>query len=500
VHPDDLAYVIYTSGSTGKPKGVQIAHRGICNRLLWMQEAHRLTPADRVLQKTPFSFDVSVWEFFWPLLFGARLVMAKPEGHRDSAYLAKTIAEQGITTVHFVPSMLGLFLEENGIEDCRSLKRVICSGEALSVELQNRFFARLDADLYNLYGPTEASIEVSSWRCPRENPCHLVSIGRPVANTRIYLLDSREQPVPVGVGGEIHIGGVQVARGYLNRPELTAEKFVPDPFSDRPGARMYKTGDLGRYLSDGNIEFIGRLDDQVKIRGFRVELGEIETVLKRHPVVHEAAVVARADVAHRQDSDNPKSEIRLVAYVVLRHGRSTTITELRAFLEEKLPEPMVPSIFMFLDALPLAPNGKVDRQALPAPDQHRPPLKEGFIAPRTETEKTIGGIWGEVLQLKQVGIHDDFFDLGGHSLLATQVISRISDALQVALPLETLFETPTVAALAAQVAVKKAAPERTAEIIAKVESLSEPEAKLLLTRESLDRADASNCADVEEED
>jgi amino acid adenylation domain-containing protein len=258
-------------------------HRGIVNRLLWMQEEYGLTADDCVLQKTPFSFDVSVWEFFWPLMAGARLVIARPEGHRDSAYLARTIRERGVTTAHFVPSMLRAFLEEGGVEACASLKRVICSGEALTRELQERFFTRLPGvELHNLYGPTEAAVDVTYWACRRGYARLTLPIGRPVANTQVYVLDRHLQPLPAGVPGELYIGGVQVGRGYVGRPDLTAERFVPDPFSKRPGARLYKTGDMARHLPDGAIEYLGRLDYQVKIRGQRIELGEIEAVLDQY--------------------------------------------------------------------------------------------------------------------------------------------------------------------------------------------------------------------------
>ncbi|HEX6292328.1 MAG TPA: amino acid adenylation domain-containing protein [Herpetosiphonaceae bacterium] len=305
--PDRLAYIIYTSGSTGQPKGAMNSHGAIVNRLLWMQDAYRLTPADAVLQKTPFSFDVSVWEFFWPLIAGARLVVAVPEGHKDPAYLAALIAEQQITTLHFVPSMLQAFLDEPEIARCRSLRRVICSGEALSLELQQRCFAGLDAELHNLYGPTEAAVDVTAWACERDSARRAVPIGRPIANTQIYLLDAYLEPVPVGIPGELYIGGVQLARGYWQRPDLTAERFIPDPFSSIPGARLYRTGDLARYASDGAIEYLGRIDQQVKLRGFRIELGEIAATLRQHPAVREAIATVREDAnGHR----------RLAVYVV----------------------------------------------------------------------------------------------------------------------------------------------------------------------------------------
>ena len=289
VASDDLAYVIYTSGSTGRPKGVANAHRGVVNRLLWMQERFGLGPGDVVLQKTPFSFDVSVWEFFWPLQVGARLVVAEPGGHRDPAYLVQTIVRHGVNTIHFVPSMLRLFLEHPAAASCTSLRRVICSGEALARDLQDRFFAVLpDAELHNLYGPTEAAIDVTAWQCRPEDSRRVVPIGAPIANTTIHILDDRLQPVPIGVPGELHIGGVQVAVGYVNQPELTAERFIADPF-DPPG-RLYKTGDLARWLPDGQVDYLGRLDHQVKLRGQRIELGEIEATLGEHPAVLEAAV------------------------------------------------------------------------------------------------------------------------------------------------------------------------------------------------------------------
>ncbi|MGH8488689.1 MAG: amino acid adenylation domain-containing protein, partial [Gammaproteobacteria bacterium] len=327
VMAENLAYVIYTSGSTGRPKGAMNAHRGVCNQLLWMQDAYELMPVDRVPQKTPFSFDVSVWEFFGPLLAGARLVVARPEGHKDSAYLAELIAEQEITILHFVPSMLEIFLQEPLIETCRSLKRVLCSGEALPFDLQERFFKNLSAQLHNLYGPTEAAIDVTFWECKPQRNRRIVPIGRPCANTQIYVLDGHLQPVPIGVSGELHIGGVQVGRGYLNRPELTAEKFIKDPFSEEPNARLYKTGDLARYLLDGTIEYLGRLDHQIKIRGFRIELGEIEAVLGSHPGVREAIVLTREDTLDKK---------RLVAYVVPDQEHAFTIQQLLRFEREGL--------------------------------------------------------------------------------------------------------------------------------------------------------------------
>ncbi|MEG4144515.1 amino acid adenylation domain-containing protein [Microcoleus sp. Pol12B5] len=439
VTAENLAYVIYTSGSTGKPKGAANTHRGICNRLLWMQDAYELTASDRVLQKTPFSFDVSVWELFWPLLTGARLIIARPEGHRDGFYLVELIAEQQITTLHFVPSMLQLFLEEPGLDFCHSLKRVITSGEALSFELQERFFNRLNAELHNLYGPTEAAVDVSFWACTRQRYPGIVPIGRPIANTQLYILDRYLQPLPIGVPGELHIGGAGLARGYLNRPELTAQKFIPNPFSNSPDARLYKTGDLARYLPDGNIEYLGRIDSQVKIRGYRIELGEIEETLRQHSAVRDAVAIAR---------DDGSGNKRLVAYLVLNQDKLPSISNLRAYLQEKLPEYMVPAAFVRLESLPLTPNGKVDRKALPAPDRDRPKLEEAFAAPSTAIEKILAEIWAQVLGLEQVGIDDNFFELGGDSILSIQVISKANQA-GLRLTPKQLFQHQTIAQLAA---------------------------------------------------
>ncbi len=478
VDDKNAAYMIYTSGSTGTPKGVINVHGGLHNRLQWMQEAYRLTPADRVLQKTPFTFDVSVWEFFWPLISGASLVIARPGGHRDGAYLVQLIRSRQITTLHFVPSMLGVFLQEAKAKSCTTLRQVFCSGEALSVEMQQRFFDCTGAALHNLYGPTEASIDVTAWECGRDSDRAVVPIGRPIANTQVYLLDHDLQPVPIGIAGELYTGGAGLARGYLNRPALTAETFIPNPFSDQPGTRLYKTGDLARYQPDGTIEFLGRADHQVKIRGFRIELGEIEAVLTQHPPVLQAVAVAREDVP----GDN-----RLVAYIVPNKDQPLAVNDLRNFLKLKLPEYMRPSACVVLDALPVTPNGKVDRRALPAPDQSRPDLNEALIAPRTPAEKVIVDIWAEVLKLEQVGIHDNFFDLGGHSLLATQVVSRLRKALQAEIPLRALFQSPTVAGLAMEIAqaeAKTIAPQDMAHLLDDLESLSDAEAERLAAHES----------------
>jgi amino acid adenylation domain-containing protein/non-ribosomal peptide synthase protein (TIGR01720 family) len=423
VKGENLAYVIYTSGSTGKPKGAMNTHKGISNRLVWMQNTYQLTSSDRILQKTPFSFDVSVWEFFWPLLAGATLVVVKPQGHKDNTYLIKLIQQQQITTIHFVPSMLRVFLQEPSLENCSCLKRVICSGEALPYELTQRFFERLNCELHNLYGPTEAAIDVTFWHCLPQIQQQIVPIGRPIANTQIYILDQYLQPVPVGIAGELHIGGVGLARGYLNRPELTSHKFISHSFGD---GKLYKTGDLARYLPDGNIEFLGRIDHQVKIRGFRIELGEIETVLSHHPAVEQAIVIAH------EDETGHKS---LIAYIVgnsqpsdaVEHNQEVNLFDeqiLQSYLESRLPEYMMPNAFVMLDAIPLTANGKIDRRALPSLEQIRLELANTYVAPCTPIEEILAVIWAEVLGIEQVGIHDNFFELGGDSIRGIQVIAK----------------------------------------------------------------------------
>jgi amino acid adenylation domain-containing protein/FkbM family methyltransferase len=727
---ENLAYVIYTSGSTGRPKGVMISHEAILNRLLWMQEAFPLTASDRVLQKTSTSFDASVWELFVPLLAGAQLVVAEPYGHRDAAYLVKVIAERGVTILQLVPSMLSVFLDEPDVEKCRSLRRMFCGGEAFPVKLQERFFEKFEAELINLYGPTESSIDASFWHCQREPSQRtegsrqgLLPIGRPLSNIQIYILDAQLKPVPHGVPGELHIGGVGLARGYLRRPELTAEKFIPHPFSKNPAARLYKTGDMACVMPGGTIEFLGRIDQQqVKIRGFRIELGEIEAALDAHPGVQSSVVVAREtqtgdkrlvayvvprwknaadhegelyrlpndieiynlnknetdqiykeiftdhtylkhgikledgdcifDVganiglftlwAHQQcrkprvyafepnpvafqiASDNTalygldvnlfecglsdktkkapftyyldwsgmsgfyadtkedsqvtrtflinqdaqlaeyadellqdrfqsetficqlrtisdiirenniaqidllkvdveKSELDVlngiepddwpkikqivmevhdvggrlndITNILRQHGfhhvveqdgllkntnlfnlyainsawaaQSTTpqsielptqhlhplskqilsANDLRTHIKRQLPEHFVPSAFVILDSFPLMPNGKIDRRALPEPDDHGHTPGVEHTPPRTPIEEILAGIWSEVLGVERVGIKDNFFELGGHSLLATQVISRLRHVFSVDLPLRSLFEQPNLAAL-----------------------------------------------------
>ncbi|GGS54976.1 hypothetical protein GCM10010206_15880 [Streptomyces cinerochromogenes] len=444
--PRDLAYVIYTSGSTGRPKGVMVEHRAVVNRIEWMQNEYRLGPDDVVLQKTPFSFDVSVWEFVWPLITGARLVVAEPEAHKDPDRLVETVRRTGVTTLHFVPSMLRLMVEHDGWARCTGVRQVFCSGEALPPDLPARHYAVHDAPLHNLYGPTEAAIDVSHWTCPRDDTSGSVPIGRPIQNIQLHVLDAAGGLAAVGCPGELHIAGAGLARGYLGNPDLTRERFVANPFADEPGARMYRTGDLVRRRPDGVLEFLGRIDNQVKLRGFRIELGEIEARLGTHPRVRACAVTAREDL--------------LAGYVVLGPDDAALTPELHdelaGHLRQALPEHMVPSALVRLDALPLSPNGKLDRAALPAPDTTAYAVR-AYAAPRTATERTLVAVCAELLDLDadRVGVEDNFFALGGHSLLIPKLTARLRSAgLHCDLP--AVFAAASLAELAAGI-------EKTAE-------------------------------------
>jgi amino acid adenylation domain-containing protein len=445
VQDASLAYVIYTSGSTGQPKGVMISQQAICNHMRWMQERFPLSAEDAVLQKTPFSFDASVWEFYAPLFAGGRLVLAQPGGQQDSGYLVQTMATEGVTVLQVVPTLLQMLVQEPGLAECTELKRVFCGGEILTRGLAGQLQARLaGVELYNLYGPTEAAIDVTCWPCEREGEWSEwsgVPIGRAIANVQLYVLDQALKLAPVGVSGELYIGGAGLARGYHGRPELTAEKFIPHPYSTEAGARLYRTGDIARYRSDGALEYVGRVDHQVKVRGYRIELGEIEAALLGSAQVREAVVVVHGEGAAQQ----------LVAYVVCVDGPAPASAELKAELQEQLPDYLVPSQYVLLEQLPLTPSGKVDRRALPAPDNTRPELESSFTAPRTLVEQRLAQIWAEVLHLTEVGIADNFFALGGHSLLVMQVMARVRKAFQIELPLRSLFESPTIAGLAQRV-------------------------------------------------
>ncbi|HEU0077893.1 MAG TPA: amino acid adenylation domain-containing protein, partial [Longimicrobiaceae bacterium] len=429
--PDHLAYVIYTSGSTGRPKGVMVAHRSLANVLSWMQEAWQLTGRDVVLQKTPYSFDASLRELLPPLLVGGRLVLARPGGHQDPAYLVKTIRAERVSALHFVPTLLQVLTRESAFDRCESLRLVVCGGEALPSALVRQFHERLPwARLYNVYGPTEATVDVTAWSCAAAQD--RIPLGRPMANTRAYVLDEMGEPVPVGVVGELHVGGVQVARGYLNRPGLTAERFVPDPFSGVGGARLYGTGDLCRWSSQGVVEFMGRGDQQVKLRGFRVEPGEIEARLLEHGAVRDAVVVLREESA---------GGARLVAYYVAAEPIDAEV--LRSHFSEALPEHMVPAAYVHLERLPLTPNGKLDRRALPVPEENAFVRRE-YEPPLGETEAALAEIWAEVLGVERVGRWDHFFELGGHSLLAVQVASRVRQVMGVEAALGEVFAQPVL--------------------------------------------------------
>jgi amino acid adenylation domain-containing protein len=451
VTSDNLAFVFYTSGSTGTPKAVMWSHtkqKGVQSR---QQATYQLTEQDRHVLKSPIGFTLLSKEIFSPLLTGGCMIIAPAGLDRDVAHLVKLIAEENITVITVVPSMLRMLLEQDGLEPCSSLRHVCTFGEALPAAVLERFFRRLNAELTVAYGATEAP-SATLFKCSPEDPHQIITLGQPLPEKEIYLLDENLQPTPLGIPGEIYLGG-KLARGYLKRPDLTAEKFIPGPFNKEPGARLYRTGDLGRYLSDGNIESLGRIDHQVKIRGFRVELGEIEAVLAQHPAVREAVVLARDEVEiPKSEIQNPKSPgKRLLAYVVPQQEQAPTVSDLRSFVRRKLPDYMVPSAFMFLDALPLMPNGKVNLQALPMPDQTRPELGNIFIAPRDGLELELTKIWEKLLTIKPVGVRDNFFDLGGHSLLAVRLFAQIEKVFRKKLPLSSLFRGATIEHLASMI-------------------------------------------------
>ena len=439
VSPEDIAYVIYTSGSTGTPKGVLVTHGNVSNHLAWRNSYFPLDPADRCLQTASLSFDDSVWEILEPLSAGANLVLTRPRFEYDSTYLVKLMVDLQVSVACFVPSLLRAIIEAPQIEACGSLRRLTTGGEGLTLALQQRVRERLpNAAFFNGYGTTEATIASVYWRCEQIPGQSVVPIGRPIANTQVYVLDARGQLVPPGVLGEIYIGGAGVARGYLDRPELTAERFVDDHLSGVAGAKLYRTGDLGRLRADGVFEFAGRVDDQVKIRGIRVELGDIEAALLDHPGVRSAAVVC---------NDTPSGK-RLTAYVVPRGSRSVAAAELRAFVRERIPPALIPNRFESILSIPLTPSGKLDRRSLPmvtADEEH-----SNYLAPRNELETRLVGLWESVLQARPIGIRDDFFELGGHSLSAVQVAAAIERLLDRSLSPGLLFEAPTIELLSSR--------------------------------------------------
>jgi amino acid adenylation domain-containing protein len=441
IGPHHLAYVLYTSGSTGRPKGTMIAHRSLVNYLFWVNRELLGDNGQSLPLISRIAFDISLKQLLAPLICGGEVLIINPHAISQPSVLLEELDRCNKTWLNCVPSLWKNMLETSGpgadTSSLGKLSHLILSGEAFDEKLVERSVAAAPhLDIRNVYGPTEATGVTTVARISDKNN---ITIGRPIANARVYLLDSSQSPMPVGAPGELCIGGMGVARGYNNRSELTAKKFIPDPFSEEPGARLYRTGDLARFLPDGRIEFLGRIDHQVKVRGFRIELGEIEALLSSRPDIREAVVVVREDIP---------SDQRLIAYVVCVDDAVPGSDDLRSFLEEKLPDYMVPAVFIKVDTLPLNANGKVDRKALPAPSSARPGLNNAFIPPRTPTEELLAGIWAQILGLEQVGVHDNFFRLGGHSLLATQVMSRACTKFSLELPLRKLFETPTVAGLA----------------------------------------------------
>lgn len=436
IKEEDLAYVIYTSGSTGEPKGVLCLHKGICNRLNWMDADHPLSEDDVLLQKTPITFDVSLNELFWPLQKGATLVIEKPEGHKNPEGLRDTIKKYGVSFVHFVPSMLSIFIQTKSISECSSLKKIVCSGEALPATLVHKTYELLDVELYNLYGPTEASLEVTSWLCSRDKSTQDIPIGHPVANTKLYILDKNRQLLPIGVAGELYIGGVQVAQGYLNKKALTQEHFINNIFEQNPNETLYKTGDLARYRRDGAIQYLGRIDTQIKLRGQRIELGEIEFTIQKIKTITQAIVCVDAQ-------DN------LVAYYT---GDPTDHFEITAFLENQLPKYMIPVASLHINQFDLASSGKIDRKGLLTKyPLEKERLIKKRIAPQTEIEELVHEVWKDVLQMKEIGMHENFIRIGGNSLMAIAITSRLKEALELEVAINDIFNYPTIRLYAAYV-------------------------------------------------
>ena len=434
VGPEALAYVIYTSGSTGLPKGVAIEHRSAVNFLASMQREPGIGTRDRMLAVTTLSFDIAGLELYLPLAVGACVEVVSREVAADPVRLRQRMEDSGATVMQATPASWRMLVEA-GWERAPALK-VLCGGEALGHELAKALLARA-REVWNLYGPTETTIWSTAYKVEGEpGTGSAAPLGRPIANTQLYVLDEAMQPVPAGIAGELYIGGAGLARGYVNRTELTAERFVPDPFGSEPGGRLYRTGDLARYRPDGTLEFLGRFDQQVKLRGFRVELGEIEAVLRQHPLVGETVVLAREDIP---------GDKRLVGYVAVDPYHPPTVSQLRRHLAARLPDYMVPSTFVLLDKLPLTPNGKVDRRALSAPAPSRPELEQAYVAPRTPLEQLLAHLWCEVLHLDGVGIHDNFFDLGGDSIKGAAFINKLQQRLEEPIFIVALFDAPTVA-------------------------------------------------------
>ena len=469
VSADNLAYVIYTSGSTGMPKGVQVSH-GSLARSTAARFARYAEPVRGFLLLSSVSFDSSVAGIFWTLCAGGTLHVPSAEAQGDPARLVETAARAGVSHLLCVPSLYAALLDEVERRPGWAPAAAVVAGEACPRELVERHARLLPGTaLYNEYGPTEGTVWCTVHACRPGEAAARVPIGRAAPGARVYVLDRHGRPAPAGAPGEVHVGGGGVARGYLARPELTAERFVPDPYAERPGARMYRTGDLARRLGDGALDFLGRTDQQLKVRGFRVEPGEVEGALLAHPAVKEAAVAAWED----------RGGARLVGYVVPREGSAVDADGLRSFLRERLPEPLVPSAFVALDAIPRTPNGKTDRGALPAPDAADSAREH--VEPRTETEARVAEVWAAVLGAERVGALDDFFALGGHSLLAMQAVSRLRHTLEVDLPVHAVFDHPTVERLAAE--IDRRQDEALAALLAEIEGLSDDEAGGLLAAE-----------------
>lgn len=472
-----LAYMFYTSGSTGKPKGVMNTHAAIRNRVLWLQQTFEMGGNDRLLQKSPYSFDVSVWEFFWPHMCGACLVVAKPNGHLEPAYLWDTIINEQITYVQFVPTMLQTFLSADQAKDIPHLKHVFLCGEPLTAALHERYCHMMSAQLHNLYGPTEAAVFITNWTSDRDTERTTIPIGKAVLehSNAMYVLNDNYEQIAQGEVGELFISGIGLARGYAGRADLTAERFVPDPYSKKPGARMYHTGDLGRWLSDGNLECLGRNDDQVKVRGFRIELGEISNMLEQHAGIHQVVTIVRED----QPGDQ-----RIAAYYISDPAISPSISELRSFVQQHLPDYMIPSYFIEMEEFPLTPSGKTDKKLLPSPTVSRLMIGQEYVAPETFIQKELAIIWSGFFSFDQIGLHDDFIDLGGHSLVATQILVRCEHLFGVKISLkDMLTQGTTIGALASLIEAKLLAETDDAELEAllnEMEHLSEAEIEELL--------------------
>lgn len=466
---DRLAYVMYTSGTTGQPKGVMISHRAICNRLHWMKEEYSVSETDTIFHKTPISFDVSVWEVFLPLMTGAKLIISTPGGHKDTQYMVRMILLHRVTMIHFIPSMLQLMLDEADFSNCTSLKFVFSGGETLPYELLERLLEKLPAEIHNRYGPTEISINATYWPSER-NKNKIVKIGKPLANTQVYVLDANREMVPIGVPGELFVGGTSLAEGYLHRQDLTDEKFIFHTFSKDRKAKLYRTGDWVRCLSDGNLEFLGRMDQQVKIRGFRIELGEIEKTLGLHSSVRDAVVIVKEHHPHNN---------RLIAFVTAHSQEDIVPSRLMQYLERRLPEYMLPVIVQ-IDKIPLMSSGKVDRKALEQMDVKFLERQSVRVEPRTESERTVARLVEEIMGFEDIGIEDNLFELGANSLSLARMAILIRETFDIEFPTRLLFDKPTVKQLAYQIDTKISSKLNSNNLTIDVDHLSENEMDTLL--------------------